>query len=173
MFVTRQIHRPLALAAVAFLAAAPLSAQQTDTAETDIVAAEEAGMGPEFVRAYDVAMARINQTLSHDEVAQINLLAYASAASGLCADLELDEAAVYGALTSAAHDSLDGAGEDDAQLHKDFSLIAFGVITGLILENAAADEAGFCAEAVQYSTDMGTDAFLKQVGASEPQASDN
>lgn len=170
MLSINKMHRPLAFAAALFVTAAPSFAQDTAAdagteAETDMAAAAEVGMSPEFVRAYDVAMARINETLSHDQMAEINLLAYAAAAAGLCVDLALDEPAVYGALTESSHDSLDGLSEEEAQVHRDFSLIAFGVMTGLILESAASSEADFCAEAVEYATEMGADAFLEQVGS--------
>lgn len=169
MHTITRMNRPLTLAAAVCLCALPALAQDdaAATADTgsDMAAAADVGMSPEFVRAYDVAMARINETLSHDQMAEINLLAYAAAAAGLCVDLALDEPAVYGALTESAHDSLDGLSADEAQIHRDFSLIAFGVMTGLILETAASSEADFCAEAVEYSTEMGAEAFLEQVGS--------
>lgn len=162
-------RRFLATVAAALLAVTPVLAQDAapapDTAEAADVTT--AGVSETYVRAYDIAMARINQTLSHDEVAQLNLLAYAAAASGLCDGLELDEAAVYGALTAATHASADGADEKDAEIRKDFALIAFGILTGLILENGATDEASFCADADDYVDEAGTEAFLSRVDASE------
>ncbi len=167
-------RRPVMMARVAVLALSGLPAlAQTGTGtETGADAGIDAGalppagqhdVNPAFVRAYDVAMARINQSLTHDEMAQINLLAYAAAAAGMCPGLELDEGAIYAALTESGHDSLQGLSAKDADRHRDFTLIAFGILTGLILEDGAGDETAFCADADAYSDEAAINSFIRRV----------
>ena len=159
--------KSLLFACAACVVALPAVAQDT-AASTETTAVTEPGVSSEYIRAYDVAMARISQTLSHETVAHLSLLAYSAAAAGLCPDLALDESAVYGALVASTHDALDGATKDEAQQHKDFALIAFGVLTGLMLEKAVKEEEAFCTEAVEYTQSVGADSFLQQVSTAVP-----
>jgi hypothetical protein len=153
------------LAAVAVsLALGPgaLHAQSDDAAPTPSEEAEAMGFSPTFVRAYDVAMARILQDISHDEQIVLNLAAYAAAAGAMCPDLALDEGGIHGLLAESSHNALAEGSTLTPEQHKEFSLISFGVMVGLILEEAAMDEATFCADAVVYSNETGQ-ALLKQV----------
>ena len=156
--------RNLILAA-SLIALAPFGASaQTESTPTPTEEAAAMGFSPTFARAYDVAMSRILQDLSHDEQIALNLAAYAAAAGAMCPDLDLDEGGLYGLLTETSHDALAEGSSLTPDQHKDFSLIAFGVMAGLILEEGAGDEAKFCADAVEYSNETGQ-ALLKQVGA--------
>lgn len=140
---------------------------QSDDSSANVEEAEAMGFSPTFARAYDVAMSRILQDLSHDEQIVLNLTAYAAAAGAMCPDLSLDEGGVYGLLAESSHDALAEGSTLTPDQHKEFSLIAFGVMVGLILEEAAGDEAAFCADAVVYSNETGQ-ALLKQVSAAVP-----
>ena len=154
------IHRlAWALLTSTVLLAGPLSAQDAPEG-SDLEEALELGMSTDFVKAYDIAMARITHDLSHEQVAEINLLAYATTAASLCADLDLNEGAIYAALVEVTHDGMSGDSELDPQTLRDFSLIAYGVMTGLLLESVVADPAEFCGEAVAYMGEMGTESFL-------------
>lgn len=151
--------------AASVIALTPLTAgAQSESAPTPSEEAASMGFSPTFARAYDVAMSRILQDLSHDEQIVLNLAAYAAAAGAICPDLELDEGGLYGMLTESSHNALAEGSTLTPEQHKDFSLIAFGVMTGLILEEAAGDEPKFCADAIQYSNETGQ-ALLKQVSA--------
>lgn len=125
-------------------------------------AAADPAEAPDFVndRAFDVAMARIVQDLSHEQVAVLNLIAHATAAAGLCDNLTLDEGAVHGALVEATHDSTAGASAEDVQNHRDFAMIAYGVLVGLAMDRAVKDEAAFCADATAKIDDPEENMFL-------------
>ena len=142
--------------------AATLSVAGAGLAHADAVEA------PAFAkdRAFDVAMARIIQDLSHEQVAVMNLIAHGAAAAGLCDGLELDEAAVHGALVEATHDATIDASAEDMQNHRDFAMIAFGVLTAFAMDRAVADEAAYCADAQQLSDDALGDMFVRRVPAS-------
>lgn len=155
------------------LALGPVAAlAQSDTTSTNVEEAEAMGFSPTFARAYDVAMARILRDLSHDEQIVLNLAAYAAAAGAMCPDLDLDEGGVYGLLSESSHNALAEGSALTPEQHKDFSLISFGILVGLILEEAAADEAAFCTDAVEYSNETGQ-ALLKQVSAAVQYPSGN
>jgi hypothetical protein len=125
------------------------------------------GFSPTFVRAYDVAMARIASEISHEHQIVLNLAAYAAAAAAICPDLGLNESGLYGLLTESSHSELDEGSSLTPEQHRDFSMIAFGVVTGLMLEEAAADEAAFCTDAVEYSNETGQ-ALLRQISQAVP-----
>ncbi len=162
----------VAAAVMAFGLGSGMTGAQTETTQAPAAEAESMGFSPTFARAYDVAMARISQDISHDEQVVLNLAAYAAAAGALCPDLDLDEGGVYGLLTESSHNALAEGSSLDPEVHKDFSLIAFGVMVGLILEEAAADEAAFCTDAVEYSNETGQQ-LLKQVSEAVPLPSAN
>jgi hypothetical protein len=124
-------------------------------------------------RALQVAMARIGKELSHEQLAVLNLAAHAAAAAGLCVDLELNESAVYGALAAVTHDATEGQSGEDLQRHRDFALIAYGVMVGLMLEDGAKNEAAFCAQAVQDVKDPEAGTFLRVVSKAVPYLSEN
>lgn len=145
---------------------------QSETSSTNAEEAEGMGFSPTFVRAYDVAMARILQEISHDEQIVLNLAAYAAAAGAMCPDLALDEGGLYGLLAESSHNALAEGSSLTPEQHKDFSLISFGILVGLILEEAAADEAAFCTDAVEYSNETGQ-ALLRQVSSAVQYPSNN
>lgn len=119
-------------------------------------------------RAFDVAMGRIVQDLSHEQVAVLQLLAHATAAAGLCEGLTLDEGAVHGALVEATHDATSNASDEDMQFHRDFAMIAFGVMVGFAMDRATKDEATFCAAAMKTADDPEENLFLTKLSA-EPE----
>ncbi len=162
------------ISAAAFvLALSPVSLHaQSETPATNAEEAESMGFSPTFVRAYDVAMARILQDISHDEQIVLNLAAYAAAAGAMCPDLALDEGGLYGLLTESSHNALAEGSSLTPEQHKDFSLISFGILVGLILEEAAADEAAFCTDAIEYSNETGQ-ALLRQVSSAVQYPSNN
>ncbi len=155
------------------IALAPLTASaQSESGTSPSEEAASMNFSPTFARAYDVAMARILQDLSHDEQIVLNLAAYAAAAGAICPDLDLDEGGLYGLLTESSHNALAEGSTLTPEKHKEFSLIAFGVMTGLILEEAAGDEPKFCADAIVYSNETGQ-ALLKQVSTAVQYPSNN
>ena len=131
-------------------------------------AAADAPPSPAMTRARDVALARISQDLSHEQIGVLNLIAHATAAAGLCVDIGLDEGAVYGALADVTHEATDDESEEEAARHRDFSLIAFGVLSGIMLQQGAEDEAGFCASAVQLAQDPDMEKFIRIVSSAVP-----
>ena len=141
----------------------PVLAQDSQAPAAD-AAAPVSQVDPASIRAHDVALARLSQELSHEMMAGLQLAAWATAAAGLCADLALDEGALYADIVKAAHDDLPDGTPDEMQRHRDFSLIAFGVLTGMKLEDAAANEAAFCAEAVEIATEAGEGFYVQQIG---------
>lgn len=167
----------LATSACALALAATGGMAQTEgekKAEEEVAAPDPAMMGfsPTFVRAYDVAMARIASEISHEHQIVLNLAAYAAAAAALCPDLGLNEGGLYGLLTESSHNELVEGSTLTPEQHRDFSMIAFGIITGLMLEDAASDEAAFCTSAVEYSNETGQ-ALLQQISTVEQYPAEN
>lgn len=163
-------HSALAAALAATLIT---SAVAQDTAATTEAAPPESQIDPANQRAHDVALGRISQDLSHEMMAALQFAAWSSAAAGLCVDLELDEGKLYADLVKASHDDLPDADDEAMQRHRDFSLIAFGVLTGLRLEEAAADEAAFCSDAIMLANEMGADSYIRQVSTAVPLPAEN
>lgn len=165
----RRLIRSLAAAAVGSTLLIGGQAVAQDKATTTEAAPAAAELPPAaMTRALDVAMARISQDLSHEEVGVLNLIAHATAAAGLCADIGLDEGAVYGALTEVAHEATSEMSEEEAARHRDFSLIAFGVLTGIMLQQGAENEASFCDAAVAVAQDPEVEKFIRIVSTAVP-----
>ncbi len=153
--------RQVLAATLAFGLAAPTFAQEAAPEEPTETPASK--IDPAMARAHEVALSRLSQELSHESMAGLQLAAWSASAAGLCVDLELDEARLYADLVQAAHDDLPDSTPEEQQQHRDFSLIAFGVLTGLRLQEAAKDEAAFCAEAILVANEMGDDSYVRQV----------
>ncbi|WP_435257400.1 hypothetical protein ACSBLW_14955 [Thioclava sp. FR2] len=151
------------LVAAGLAISSPLLAQDSQAPAAD-AAAPESQVDAASIRAHDIALGRLSQELSHEMMAGLQLSAWATAAAGLCADLTLDEGALYADIVKAAHDDLPDGTPEEMQRHRDFSLIAFGVLTGMKLEDAAANEAAFCAEAVEIAIEAGDDFYVQQIG---------
>lgn len=149
----------LGLAATLFASAAP--AQQTGTESTDTL---PAGIG----RAYDVALSRISQELSRQQLSMLQTIAHATAAASLCPTLSLNESVIYGALAAATHDAADPMTLEEQEQHRDYLMIAYGAISALRLVEAIEDEAGFCAAAVEHASDPEEIRFLMVAAAPEP-----
>jgi hypothetical protein len=159
---TRSIFRA-GLVAAMMMGLTGLVTAQTQEA-TPAKEAESMGFSPTFVRAYEVAMSRIAKEISHDHQTVLNLAGYAAAAAAICPDLALNESGLYGLLTESSHSDLGEEAHLTPEQHRDFSMIAFGIVTGLMLEEAARDEPAFCERAIGYSNETGQ-ALLRQISS--------
>jgi hypothetical protein len=133
-------------------------------AASAVPAQEPAAQDSAALKAHSIAMARLSPELTSQQLGVLNLIAYASAAANVCDDLQLDEAAVYGALTATTYDAADEMTEAEKTRHRDFALIAFGVLTGQMVSEAVRDD-GFCGTAVAFANSDAAQTFLLQNGA--------
>ena len=128
-----------------------LAAVATSVVFACTAVAEEAGPSPQVAEAYGIVVERLGKNLSHDEIAKLSILAHATAASLACDNLTLDEEALKSALNTPADD--EGKMSNDEKLHHfNFTLVAFGALSGLMVDEATSDKAKFCKIATEDSS---------------------
>jgi hypothetical protein len=105
---------------------------------------------------------RLGTDLTVKQVAVLNLVAHATAASVVCDSIDMNEEAVKGALTAVINESLPDLPSDaDKGAFRDRILVGFGALTGLMIDEAAPKQASFCKVAEEEMNEEGTKSFIK------------
>lgn len=105
---------------------------------------------------------RLGQDLTVQQVAVLNLVAHATAAAVLCDSIDMNEEAVKGALTAVINLSLPDLPTDaDKSAFRDRTLVGFGSLVGLMIDEAAPRKAAFCKTAEEEMAEEGAKSFIK------------
>lgn len=105
---------------------------------------------------------RLGKDLTVRQVAVLNLVAHATTAAVLCDSIDMNEEAVKGALTAVINESLPDLPTDaDKSAFRDRTLVGFGSLIGLMIDEAAPRKAAFCKTAEEEMSEEGTKSFLK------------
>jgi hypothetical protein len=110
--------------------------------------AEDAGPSPQIAEAYGIVIERLGRDLSHHAIANLSVLAHATAASLVCNNLMLDEEAVKAAL-DAPSDEYSKMTDDEKRHQFNFALVAFGALSALMVDEATGDKVKFCKVATE------------------------
>lgn len=112
--------------------------------------------------ARDIVAQRLGQDLTTKQVAMLNLVAHATAAAITCPKIDMNEDAVKGALTIVINERLPDLKSDaERAAFRDRTLVGFGALVGLSIDEAAPKKAEFCKIAEQEMTEEGTASFIK------------
>jgi hypothetical protein len=99
----------------------------------------------------DTALAQIAPDFPRDQLAVLRYAAHATAAASVCSNFELNTPAVVGTVSNLAQATSFGLPPAQAASRRESALIAYGMLTGLLLQEASADREAFCRNATDYA----------------------
>lgn len=111
-------------------------------------------------QAYDAALSQIAPDLAQGQIAVLRYAAHATTAASMCPTVELNDQAVIGTLVNVMQAMSAGLTPLESASRRDTGLIALGLLTGQMLQEAAADQAAFCVEASRNAGETGSWSFI-------------
>ncbi len=109
----------------------------------------------------DAALSRIAEDLPAGQVAVLRFAAHATTAGSMCPNIELNNPAIVATLSNVVYATSFGLPPQQAASRRDAALIAYGVLTGLMLQEAAADRTAFCADAARNAGEPASWSFIR------------
>lgn len=79
----------------------------------------------------------------------------------MCPNIELNNQAVVGTLSNVVYATALDLTPQQAASRRDAALVAYGVLTGLMLQEAAANHAAFCADAARNAGEPESWSFIR------------
>lgn len=112
--------------------------------------------------ARQIVVEKLGADYTQKQIATFNVIAHSMAASTLCDRLDLDNAAVARLLESVIAESAPTTGDQAAHdALRDRTLIGFGALVGLMLEEATPNNTKFCGAAESDMKKQGAGSLLK------------
>lgn len=135
-----------------------------EAASEESLAGGEAAPAPsrmDLQQAYDAALSQIAPDLAPGQIAVLRYAAHATTAASMCPTVELNDQAVIGTLVNVMQAMSDGLTPQESASRRDTALIALGLLTGQMLQEATADQGAFCTGASRNAGEAGSWSFIR------------
>ncbi|TVV71027.1 hypothetical protein [Sphingomonas solaris] len=117
---------------------------------------------PGVESARQIIAERLSADLSPKQIGVLNIVAHATASAIICPRINMNDEAIKGALTAVINEQLpDLKSEADRSAFRDRTLVGFGALVGLMVDEAAPKKAAFCTAAEAEMREEGTRSFVR------------
>lgn len=117
--------------------------------------------------ARQIIVERLSVDLSPKQIGVLNIVAHATAAAAVCPRIDMNDEAIRGALTAVINEELPSLKNQAEQgAFRDRTLVGFGALVGLMIDEAAPKRAAFCDVAEAEMKEEGTRSFVRAAPAS-------
>jgi hypothetical protein len=120
------------------------------------------GTAPSSESTRQIIAERLPVDLSPKQIGVLNIVAHASAAAMICPRIDMNDEAIKGALTAVINEELPSLQTPaDQGDFRDRTLVGFGALVGLMIDEAAPKKSAFCTAAEAEMKEEGTRSFVR------------